>query len=229
MRQWLGIGWAPWGGGFTSPPSNASLPPPPSSPFVKVEILGHIRPGDLPDAVQVVKRHNGVMVTTLVVEALRHEARALAEVHSVPCVDLFAGLIECFTQALGTQPSEEFHSYKRCDAMYAQFCRAVQYALAHDDGAHPEGWCHADAILLGVSAAGKSPLSIFMATFGLRVANWPLCPGVDLPEELLKIDKQVCRAGLRVPRRLCLVDGQFIAPGTAHHTHHHYHILCVCV
>lgn len=52
---------------------------------------------------------------------------------------------------------------------------AVNYALAHDDGASTRHYELADLILLGVSRSGKTPTSLYLAMqFGLRVANYPI-------------------------------------------------------
>ena len=32
--------------------------------------------------------------------------------------------------------------YQRNDEQYFKFCRAVEFALDHDDGANPSGWVH---------------------------------------------------------------------------------------
>ncbi|EJL6478822.1 kinase/pyrophosphorylase [Vibrio cholerae] len=51
---------------------------------------------------------------------------------------------------------------------------AIEYTLAHDDGASLKDLDRADIILLGVSRSGKTPTSLYMAMqFGLRVVNYP--------------------------------------------------------
>ena len=52
---------------------------------------------------------------------------------------------------------------------------AIHYCLAHDDGTKTGEYDEADVILLGVSRAGKTPVSVFLATqMGLKSANFPL-------------------------------------------------------
>ena len=52
---------------------------------------------------------------------------------------------------------------------------AIHYCLAHDDGTKVSEYDEADVILLGVSRAGKTPVSVFLATqMGLKSANFPL-------------------------------------------------------
>jgi regulator of PEP synthase PpsR (kinase-PPPase family) len=63
---------------------------------------------------------------------------------------------------------------------------AVDFTLRTDDGMAPRLLPQADLVLLGVSRAGKTPLSIFIAqTMGLKVANVPLVKELDPPAQLL--------------------------------------------
>jgi regulator of PEP synthase PpsR (kinase-PPPase family) len=62
---------------------------------------------------------------------------------------------------------------------------AVEYTMRTDDGMAPHLLYKADVILLGVSRAGKTPLSIYMAqTLGLKVANIPLVLELPPPSQL---------------------------------------------
>jgi regulator of PEP synthase PpsR (kinase-PPPase family) len=52
---------------------------------------------------------------------------------------------------------------------------AIHYCLDHDDGTKDYEFEEADVILLGVSRAGKTPVSVYLATqMGLKAANFPL-------------------------------------------------------
>ena len=70
--------------------------------------------------------------------------------------------------------------------------QAIHFAIEHDDGAHSEEWDKADCLLMGVSRVGKSPLSMFLASLGYKVANYPICPGVEIPEDISKIPRGRC-------------------------------------
>ncbi len=52
---------------------------------------------------------------------------------------------------------------------------AINYCLSHDDGTKVDEFDEADVILVGVSRAGKTPVSVYIATqMGLKSANFPL-------------------------------------------------------
>jgi regulator of PEP synthase PpsR (kinase-PPPase family) len=52
----------------------------------------------------------------------------------------------------------------------------------------PGGWPQADVVLVGVSRVGKTPLSLYLAVLGWKVANYPLVPQIPVPEALFKLD-----------------------------------------
>jgi hypothetical protein len=75
----------------------------------------------------------------------------------------------------------------RMDSNYdTQRNLAVEYTMQTDDGMSPRLLNKAEVVLLGVSRAGKTPLSILMAqTMGLKVANIPLVLELPPPPALL--------------------------------------------
>jgi regulator of PEP synthase PpsR (kinase-PPPase family) len=66
--------------------------------------------------------------------------------------------------------------------------------MAHDDGAHPQGWPQAEIVLVGVSRVGKTPLSMYLSVLGWKVANVPLVPelrqSLRSPPELFELDRR---------------------------------------
>lgn len=60
---------------------------------------------------------------------------------------------------------------------YTNRIEAVNFTLAHDDGASDQNLDKAEVILVGVSRSGKTPTSLYLALqFGIRAANYPLIP-----------------------------------------------------
>jgi len=58
---------------------------------------------------------------------------------------------------------------------YTKRISAINFAMANDDGMHPENFHRADIILIGVSRVGKTPTCLYLAMhFGLNAANYPL-------------------------------------------------------
>jgi hypothetical protein len=66
---------------------------------------------------------------------------------------------------------------------------AVEFTMQTDDGMSPKRLFEADIILLGVSRAGKTPLSLLLSqTMGFKVANIPLVVDVPPPPHLFKVN-----------------------------------------
>ena len=77
---------------------------------------------------------------------------------------------------------------RRLDSNYFNRIEALEFAVSHDDGKEPKGYLEADIVILGISRTSKTPLSIFLANNNFKVANLPLVPESDLPEEIWQVD-----------------------------------------
>ncbi|GAA0498859.1 pyruvate, water dikinase regulatory protein [Deinococcus depolymerans] len=89
---------------------------------------------------------------------------------------------------------------------------ALDFALATDDGLGDRQYSLADVILVGVSRAGKTPTSLFLALqHGVRASNYPLAED-DFERDSLPIPLEPHRAklhGLTIdPRRLHAIRTQ---------------------
>ncbi|MGL1932427.1 MAG: pyruvate, phosphate dikinase/phosphoenolpyruvate synthase regulator [Desulfotalea sp.] len=68
---------------------------------------------------------------------------------------------------------------------------AIHYTIAHDDGTAIKDYEEADLIIVGISRAGKTPVSVFLATqLGIKTANYPLVENdlqhCNLPEDIIR-------------------------------------------
>jgi regulator of PEP synthase PpsR (kinase-PPPase family) len=106
-------------------------------------------------------------------------------------VDFFETFIGPLEAGLGLQSSHTIgRSHSAMDKQeYKQRIEAVNFSMAHDDGASHRELGEADVILVGVSRSGKTPTSLYLALqFGVKAANYPLIPEdfarMQLPEAL---------------------------------------------
>ncbi|NOX25391.1 MAG: pyruvate, phosphate dikinase/phosphoenolpyruvate synthase regulator [Deltaproteobacteria bacterium] len=61
------------------------------------------------------------------------------------------------------------------DVSMARRVEAINYCLSHDDGTKLDEYNEADVLILGVSRAGKTPVSVYLSSnMGLKAANYPL-------------------------------------------------------
>jgi hypothetical protein len=131
--------------------------------------------------------HDCIFFYTLVSEPLRREMRRLEE-GGVVGVDLLGPAIQRLTDVTGKEPTGEPGRMRRTDEGYFDRIEAMEFAVKHDDGRHPEGLQEADIVLLGVSRTSKTPIAMYLAFKGWRVANVPLAPGVAPPPEIFELD-----------------------------------------
>ncbi len=71
------------------------------------------------------------------------------------------------------------------DEDYYLRVEAMKYTLAHDDGVASDDLADADVIIVGVSRATKTPTCMYLASRGIKAANVPLVPGVQIPLALV--------------------------------------------
>jgi len=102
--------------------------------------------------------------------------------------DLVGDLSDYLSRTLNKQPISQPGLYRLSNIAYFRRVEAIDFTLKVDDGQNPERITQADIILTGVSRTGKTPLSVYLAMFGWKVANVPLVPGIAPPAELFKAD-----------------------------------------
>jgi len=94
-------------------------------------------------------------------------------------LDFFETFIDPLEAGLGVKSSHTVgRSHGATDKReYTQRIEAINFAMAHDDGASHRELDKADVILVGVSRSGKTPTSLYLAMqFGIKAANCPLIP-----------------------------------------------------
>lgn len=109
----------------------------------------------------------------------------------VPCMYSLEPLVENLSKHFGAPV--RFHTTARdiIDEDYYRRVEAMKYTLAHDDGAATDDLDNADAVLVGVSRATKTPTCMYLASLGVKAANVPLVPGVPLPDSLYRATNPV--------------------------------------
>ncbi len=132
-----------------------------------------------------------IIAYTLIVPELRQAmVKEVAAHEDIPTADILGSLIEAFNRITGEQPVFEPGKVRRLDENYFRRVEAVEFAVKNDDGKNPRGLLKADVVLVGISRTSKTPLSMYLAHQGLKAANVPLVPEVELPEELFWIGPQ---------------------------------------
>lgn len=132
----------------------------------------------------------GVIVHTMVDPDVRKMLIESCIQSGVTHVDLVGDLSDYLSELLNTKPISKPGLYRLSNIAYFRRVEAIDFTLKADDGQNPEKITKADIVLTGVSRTGKTPLSIYLAMFGWKVANVPLVPGIDPPKTLFKADPE---------------------------------------
>jgi regulator of PEP synthase PpsR (kinase-PPPase family) len=149
----------------------------------KVETVAQLR--------ELVGAHCGescIFFFTLAEGPLREEMDRCIHDRGVKAVDILGPGVDLLSDASGLTPQAVVGAYRQPDEAYFDRIEAMEFAIKHDDGQYPEGLLEADVVLIGVSRSSKTPLSVYLASKGLRVANVPLVPESAPPLQLFEVD-----------------------------------------
>ncbi len=113
-----------------------------------------------------------------------------ADRRGIKAIDVIGNFIIQLSLFLKEKPLEIPGRQYILDEDYFRRIDAINFAVKHDDGKHPGGLKIADIILVGLSRTGKTPLSTYLANQGWKVANMPIHPNMETPQELLDADQR---------------------------------------
>lgn len=154
------------------------------------------------DIVKAVKRSHTLIVHTFASKDLREHMRSMAEREGAECLDVLGPLVDELAEFFEKMPVSKPGLLHQVDEEYFDRVEAIEFAIRHDDGESNDDLGDADIILVGVSRTSKTPLSIFLAQEGWRVANVPIVVGSKLPRKLFDVDQHKVVGLVVDPERL---------------------------
>jgi len=131
-----------------------------------------------------VRQESGLVVYTIVSETHRRLLHRLCRENHILSVDLFGPLISTMQKFLQKVPLEVPGLTQKINRDYFRMVDAVDFTINHDDGKSQSTVGGADIILVGPSRVGKTPLSVYLAYMGWKVANIPIILGQEPNREL---------------------------------------------
>ena len=149
-----------------------------------------------------VEANPGLVLFTMVNDALRQvlvEGCRRLQVPAIPVLDPIIGALASY---LGRESRGLPGKQHLLDSEYFARIDAMTFALNHDDGQSSWGINDADVCLVGVSRTSKTPTCLYLANRGIKAANVPFVPGVQLPPELLSAEKPLIVGLTNDPERL---------------------------
>ncbi|MBJ7887084.1 kinase/pyrophosphorylase [Bacillaceae bacterium HSR45] len=129
---------------------------------------------------------NAIVVTTLVSESFNALGHQYAQEHQISYIDYMSELITMIEQHTQFTPLMESGALRKMNTEYFKRIEAIEYSVKYDDGKHFTDIGEADALIVGVSRTSKTPLSMYLANKGYKIANIPLVPEVTIPESVFQ-------------------------------------------
>lgn len=169
----------------------------------------HISSDDhLKNIVEIAMMQDAMIVFTLVEKRKRQLMLDLCHQHGIQSIDLIGPFIELFGSKLDEAPLEEPGIVHKLDEDYFKKIEAIEFAVKYDDGRDPRGILLSDVVLIGVSRTSKTPLSQYLAHKRYKVANVPIVPEIEPPEELFQVNPRKCFGLVISPEKLNVIRKQ---------------------
>lgn len=135
------------------------------------------------------KKKHAVILFTFVGHHLRDQFIEECNNQRVVAVDIMGPVMEVFTNYLHSNPSDEPGLKYKQTSEYFRRQEAIDFTVKHDDGMGLDTLAQADIVLIGISRTSKTPMSVYLAFRGYKVANLPLVREVPLPQELDHVER----------------------------------------
>ncbi|WP_273719664.1 MULTISPECIES: pyruvate, water dikinase regulatory protein [unclassified Bartonella] len=162
-----------------------------ASQYTMCQATEHIYPMirneiQLQRALDEIQQEPGIVLYTIIDKKIKLLLKRRCETMKVPCIDILHPVLDAFQSYLGTPINLRASAQHDLNADYFRRIEALDFTIEHDDGQCSNDLSNADVILVGISRTSKTPTSIYLANRGIKTANIPLIPGIDLPEALLE-------------------------------------------
>jgi regulator of PEP synthase PpsR (kinase-PPPase family) len=157
---------------------------------------------DIEDVILLAIKANSIIAYTIVVPTLKEYLDRRAAEEGIMAVDLLGPLMNSFVTKFNKEPNHRPGLMRKLDEEYFRKIEAIEFAVKYDDGRDPRGITKADIVLIGVSRTSKTPLSMYLAHQRFKVANVPLVPEVQPPDELFQVPRKNCIGLIISPDKL---------------------------
>ena len=144
----------------------------------------------------------GMVLYTLVEPELSQRLEDACRDAGAPALSVLEPILNFFQAYIGMEATPRPGAQHMLNADYFRRIEALNYTMMHDDGANVENYEEADVVLLGVSRTSKTPTSIYLANRGVRTANIPMVPDIQLPPSIRTLVRPLVVGLLASPDRI---------------------------
>ncbi|MET1416263.1 pyruvate, water dikinase regulatory protein [Roseibium sp. HPY-6] len=131
----------------------------------------------------------GIVLYTLVDSQISNRLEQKCRELGVPFVNILDPVFAVFQSYLNVTQTHRVGGQHELDAEYFRRMEALNYTMMHDDGQVWDDLESADIVLIGISRTSKTPTCIYLANRGIKAANVPLVPGIQLPDHVKKLKR----------------------------------------
>jgi regulator of PEP synthase PpsR (kinase-PPPase family) len=175
--------------------------------YEDIEVTEHFwwlvrTPGQMKRVIDGIKSAPGLVVFTLLDQAVRGMLEQACRDMRVPYVSAIDPVMQSFSRFFDRQASSEIGKQHALDDDYFHRIDAMHFTAQHDDGQSLATMGDADMIIVGVSRTSKTPTCMYLANRGYKVGNIPLVPGFSLPDEIAGATKPLFVGLTREPKSL---------------------------
>jgi regulator of PEP synthase PpsR (kinase-PPPase family) len=175
--------------------------------YVGVSSIEHVYPlvrsrGQLDKVIDEIEAAPGMVLYTLVEPELTQRLEDSCKEVGAPCLSVLLPIFNLFQSYIGTASTPRPGAQHMLNADYFRRIDALNFTMMHDDGQGVDNYEDADVVLIGVSRSSKTPTSIYLANRGIKTANIPLVPDMQLPESILKVRNPLVVGLLASPERI---------------------------
>jgi [pyruvate, water dikinase]-phosphate phosphotransferase / [pyruvate, water dikinase] kinase len=175
--------------------------------FPQVSPIEHIYPlvrnaEQLERVLSDIEKNPGIVLYTLVNPQLIALITEKCKEFGCPALSVLEPVHQLFAAYLGAQSTPRVGAQHLLNAEYYRRIDALNFTMMHDDGLSLETIGEADVVLLGISRTSKTPTSIYMANRGVKTANIPLVPALNLQLPIEALQKTFCVGLIATPERI---------------------------
>jgi len=155
---------------------------------IKLKLFSHIESiKDIKGIIDKIDKEKGFVIYTIVKPELRKFLIEESKKQFVISFDLLGPIIDNIEKISGIAPKLEPGIIRKIDKEYFKRMEAMEFAVKYDASQKESDLSQADVVILGVSRTSKTPLSIYLAYKGIKVANIILDYEFEAPSQIFNL------------------------------------------
>ncbi|AQW22123.1 phosphoenolpyruvate synthase regulatory protein [Lentilactobacillus curieae] len=170
-------------------------------PFVQTSSM-------LAGILKLAKQNQAMIFHTLVNTDLSDQVNNFCHENGMYNFDCVQSPMNMLAKATGQTPAHVPGLIHDLNENYFERISAIEFAVENDDGKNAKGLLQADVVLLGVSRTSKTPLSLYLANQNLKVANLPIGPTMQIPDEIKQVETKRMFGLINTPEKLSRIRKQ---------------------